>query len=38
MLSPPAAMMLVFENDPSVFENDSSGARPKTGPKPQSRP
>ena len=38
MLCPPAEMMLMFENDPSVFENDSSGARPKTGPKPQSRP
>ena len=25
MLSPLAEMMLVFENDPSVFENDSSG-------------
>ena len=29
MLCPRAEMMLVFENDPSVFENDSSGARPK---------
>ena len=29
MLGPPAEMMLVFENDPSVFENESSGARPK---------
>ena len=31
-------MMLVIENDPSVFEYDSSGARPKTGPKTQSPP